>query len=56
MCCVQHLVKVLHLAAELAAMGELHAVTEPLLSALLPTLAGAHPAVSVHAPLGTGRS
>jgi hypothetical protein len=54
-CCalhLQHLVKVADLASELArAVGGATAL-DPLLRALLPTLARARPAVSTHAPAG----
>lgn len=48
----QHLVKVAHLAAELARASGGNTPLAPLLRALLPTLARAHPAVSSHAPAG----
>lgn len=50
---LQHLVKIDDVPGELAALAALGVQLQPLLAALLPPLAEAHPAVSPHAPSGT---
>lgn len=52
-CTLQHLVKVPHLAGELARASGGNTPLAPLLRALLPSLASAQPAISTHAPAGS---